>query len=64
MANVKYNATSTLPKECFHCKGKCYVKGDQAKTQSNARAMFGKLPNPCVNAEGGIPLCPAIRRGF
>ena len=59
--SVNYKKNVTIEKECIECKGKCYVPGNQAKTQTNARKMFGKLPNPCVDSEGGIPACPAVR---
>lgn len=58
---VIYKENVTIQKECKKCKGQCYVVGDQAKTQANARKMFGILPNPCVDAEGGFSMCPAIR---
>lgn len=56
-----YRKNVTIEKECLECKGICYVLGNQAKTQANAREMFGKLPNSCVDAEGGISMCPAVK---
>lgn len=46
----------TIDPMCKTCKGKCYVPGDNKKTQELAHAMFGeKIPNACVN---GSPDCP------
>lgn len=61
-SNVNYSMKSTIAPECIICRGRCYVKGDQVKTQENASKMFnGKKPNSCIDAEGGFPECPAER---
>ena len=60
-AHYSKNMENTIAKECFKCKGTCYVKGNQAQTFANARKMFGCLPNSCVDAEGGNPACPAVK---
>ena len=60
-ANYSKNMETTISRHCFDCKGTCYVEGNQVQTFANARKMFGCLPNSCVDAEGGIPVCPAVR---
>ncbi len=44
--------------ECKKCGGKkCWDK-DSAVRQRKALAMFGKIPNSCVDAEIGGVKCP------
>ena len=59
-AHYTKNMENTIARQCFECKGTCYVPGDQKQTFANARKMFGCLPNACVDAEGHIPVCPAV----
>ena len=50
--------TSIDPK-CHICGGSCWHGEDQKRTQAEALAKFGIIPNHCVNGEGGVVHCPA-----
>lgn len=43
---------------CEKCKGTCWNEKDNSRTQEDARARFGIIPNNCVNGEGGVIHCP------
>lgn len=51
----------SIPNECKQCKGSCWDPKSQKKTQENARKLFGKLPNNCVNGTDSVVRCPAAR---
>lgn len=43
---------------CKDCKGECFVKDNNSKTQQNALKRFGVIPNNCVNSNNGEIHCP------
>ena len=48
----------TIDVHCNACKGCCWDKTSNSKTQENARKKFGIIPNNCVNGSDGIIHCP------
>ena len=51
-----YNITKNS--YCEKCKGACWNKENNSKTQHAAYNMFGIIPNNCVNGEDGAIHCP------
>lgn len=55
---VKKFIDGTINYKCTVCRGRCWDKNSQRNTQQNAIAMFGSIPNDCVNNADHSPRCP------
>lgn len=58
--SVNYCRSNDVSTLCHKCKGKCYVKHDNAQTQANAHSLLGTtIPADCIDMQDGSVNCPA-----